>query len=186
MQPPIGGVPSYVTMLARGMTSARWDIAVAGPPGAPDLQALAPRWSGDIRARRWPCAGTPPRDGAAIEHLVRLARRRRVDLVHGHSSKASLLGALAARGAGVPSVYTPHAWAFQMRNPALLRVALGGMEMAINRLHERVITVCGAEAAAARRWHIASREQIRVRAYRLPGAAPAPRALRPCGARGPR
>jgi glycosyltransferase involved in cell wall biosynthesis len=175
MQPPIGGVPSYVTMLALGMTARGWDIAVAGPPGAPDLQALARAGveTFELDVGRAPA---PRRDGAAIEHLVRLARRRRVDLVHGHSSKASLLGALAARGAGVPSVYTPHAWAFQMRNPALLRVALGGMEMAINRLHERVITVCGAEAAAARRWHIASREQIRVVHTGLPGAAPAPRA----------
>jgi glycosyltransferase involved in cell wall biosynthesis len=176
MQPPIGGVPSYVTMLALGMTARGWDIAVAGPSGAPDLQALA-RAGVETFELDVDRAPAPRRDGVAIEHLVRLARRRHVDLVHGHSSKASLLGALAARGAGVPSVYTPHAWAFQMSNPVLLRVALGGMEMAINRLHERVITVCGAEAAAARRWHIASREQIRVVHTGLPGAAPAhPRA----------
>jgi glycosyltransferase involved in cell wall biosynthesis len=170
LQPPIGGVPSYVAMLACGMAARGWDIAVAGPPGAPDLQDLARTGveTIDLDLERAP---TLRRDSAAIVRLVRLARRRRIDIVHGHSSKASLLSALAARGSGVPSVYTPHAWAFEMRNPVLVRAALGGVEMAINRLHERVITVCGAEATAARRWGIVSRDQIRVVHTGLPGSA---------------
>jgi glycosyltransferase involved in cell wall biosynthesis len=170
LQPPIGGVPSYVSILALGMAARGWDIAVAGPPGAPDLRDLAR--SGvetiDLDIERAP---TLRRDGTAVAQLVRLARRRRIDIIHGHSSKASLLSVLAARGSGIPSVYTPHAWAFQMRNPLPVRAALGGVEMAINRMHERVITVCGAEATAARRWGIVRREQIRVVHTGLPAAA---------------
>ena len=62
----------------------------------------------------------------------------------------------------MPSVYTPHAWAFQMRNPLLIRATLAGGEAALVRLHRTVITVCDDEADAARRWGVASSERVRV------------------------
>ena len=91
-------------------------------------------------------------------------------LVHGHSSKAGGLAALAGRTAGVPSVYTPHAWAFQMRNPLLIRAALAGGEAALVRLHDAVVTVCGDEADAARRWRVAPEDRIHV--VVTPGSTP--------------
>lgn len=54
----------------------------------------------------------PRRDLVALWALVRLLRRLRPDLVHLHSSKAGLLGRVAARLAGVPAVFTAHGWAF--------------------------------------------------------------------------
>lgn len=38
--------------------------------------------------------------------------RERPDLLHAHSSKAGLVGRIAARMAGIPSVFTAHGWAF--------------------------------------------------------------------------
>jgi glycosyltransferase involved in cell wall biosynthesis len=53
------------------------------------------------------------RDGAALVTLYRLIRRGRFDLVHTHSSKAGILGRVAARLAGVPRlVHTPHGHVF--------------------------------------------------------------------------
>lgn len=54
----------------------------------------------------------PRRDLAALWALVRLLRQLRPDLVHLHSSKAGLLGRVAARLAGVPAIFTAHGWAF--------------------------------------------------------------------------
>jgi glycosyltransferase involved in cell wall biosynthesis len=54
----------------------------------------------------------PRRDLAALLALVRLLRRLKPDLVHLHSSKAGLLGRLAAWVSGVPAVFTAHGWAF--------------------------------------------------------------------------
>jgi glycosyltransferase involved in cell wall biosynthesis len=148
-------------MLARGLAARGWEVFVAGPMEAPELRRLAgtPVETVDLELERSP---RPRRDGAAIAHLVSLARRRRIDLVHGHSSKANVLTALAARASGIPSVYTPHAWAFEMRQVAPLRAALGGVEAALNLMHDRIITVCGAEAAIARRWGVARASQLRV------------------------
>ena len=51
-----------------------------------------------------------PSDIFAFAKLLVLMRRFRPDIIHCHSSKAGVLGRLAAIFAGVPAVYTPHAY----------------------------------------------------------------------------
>jgi glycosyltransferase involved in cell wall biosynthesis/GT2 family glycosyltransferase len=64
----------------------------------------------------------PRRDLTALVQLARLMRRERFDIVHTHSSKAGILGRVAARLAGVPQVtHTVHGWGFHEHMPAALR-----------------------------------------------------------------
>lgn len=52
-------------------------------------------------------------DSRALLQLYALMRRGRYDIVHTHSSKAGILGRIAARCAGVPCIiYSPHAFYF--------------------------------------------------------------------------
>jgi glycosyltransferase involved in cell wall biosynthesis len=56
---------------------------------------------------------SPIKDLVALLKIYRLLRRERFDLVHTHTSKAGILGRVAARLAGVPHiVHTPHGQAF--------------------------------------------------------------------------
>lgn len=56
---------------------------------------------------------SPIKDLIAFVKIYRLLRKERFDLVHTHTSKAGLLGRIAARLAGVPHiVHTPHGQAF--------------------------------------------------------------------------
>ena len=55
----------------------------------------------------------PVNDAKAYRELVRFFRERRFDVVHTHTSKAGIIGRLAARRAGVPVVvHTVHGQAF--------------------------------------------------------------------------
>lgn len=64
----------------------------------------------------------PVKDVAVTLQLARLFRRERFDLVSTHSSKAGIVGRVAARLAGVPVVvHTVHGWAFHEHMPARTR-----------------------------------------------------------------
>lgn len=55
----------------------------------------------------------PFSDMKALGHLTQILRDEKVDLVHTHSSKAGILGRLAAKRADVPCViHTVHGWGF--------------------------------------------------------------------------
>jgi glycosyltransferase involved in cell wall biosynthesis len=78
----------------------------------------------------------PFRDLAALVQLVRLIRRGRYRIVHTHSSKAGVLGRLAARIAGVPAiVHTVHGWSFHD--------GLSGMRRRVYVALERIGDRCG-------------------------------------------
>lgn len=62
---------------------------------------------------------SPAKDYSAIRQITALIKTVKPDLVHCHSSKAGVLGRIAARVAGVPSIYTSHGWAFA--EPYLVR-----------------------------------------------------------------
>lgn len=54
----------------------------------------------------------PLRDLRACHQLTQWLGREKPDLLHAHSSKAGLLGRIAASVVGIPSVFTAHGWAF--------------------------------------------------------------------------
>jgi glycosyltransferase involved in cell wall biosynthesis len=161
-QPETGGVPRYVKSLTRGLLSAGWPVTVAGPEQALSGSGLAELGADllPIVVRRSP---HPLEDGAAVRKLASWCRDRDVALIHGHSTKASMLAALSGRLAGVPSVYTPHAWAFERLVPRPLRAsyALYERELA-HRYHAAIVAVSASERRSAERWRVTPRGRIRV------------------------
>lgn len=92
----------------------------------------------------------PLHDLRALRRLTRRLKRLAPDVVHTHSSKAGVLGRLAARRAHVPTcIHTPHVFAFQMQVSAPRRRLYAAIERRAARWADTFVCVCRTEAHAA-------------------------------------
>lgn len=103
----------------------------------------------DMRRAPW-----APANAAAVRRIRALARERRPDLVHGHSSIGGLLARLASTGLGVPRVYTPNGIT-QVRPGQLV-------ERAMRPLTDRLVAVSASEGDLAVRLGLVPRPRLAV------------------------
>jgi glycosyltransferase involved in cell wall biosynthesis len=137
----VGGAQTYVTSLLPALVD-RFDVVVAAHGAGPVRDAAA---AAGVRFEPLEHVRRPvgARDLAGLVELVRLLRRHRPDILHASSSKAGILGRMAAPLAGVPiRVFTVHGWAF---------AAYSGLAGRLYRLADRLVrplttvTVCVSE-----------------------------------------
>lgn len=102
----------------------------------------------------------PISDLKALASTVNLIRRVRPDLVHCHTTKAGLIGRLAARLAGVPAVFTAHTWCFSEGTSLAWRALGRPCETLAALCSKQIITVSEANRAAAIEKHIARPEKF--------------------------
>lgn len=106
---------------------------------------------------------SPLRDARAVRQLVGVLRRLRPHIVHTHSSKAGILGRLAARIAAVPvRVHSIHGFGFNDTQPVLLRTALINAERALAPLTTHFIAVSRANLDKGARLGIVPRDRSSV------------------------
>lgn len=84
----------------------------------------------------------PLKDLLALIQLTRYIKKERFDIVHTNSSKAGILGRLAARLAGVPIVvHTVHGWGHHDQMGKLRRGFYVFLEKCAGKLTDKIITV---------------------------------------------
>lgn len=92
---------------------------------------------------------SPVHDALCVLELRKALQQHRPDLVHLHSTKAGVVGRLAARSLGLPVIFTAHGWAFtegvSARKAALYRT----IEKVMARFSNRIITVSDYDRALA-------------------------------------
>lgn len=133
-----GGAPLVVKLLA---TRTQANTAVACGTGGRLIDELQQE---DIPVFEQPSLQSPPdpvADARAFADLYRLLRRESFDLVHCHSTKAGLLGRLAARFAGIPTIFTVHGWGFYNTGYDRAAPVIAYGERALARITDAIVCV---------------------------------------------
>ena len=143
-----GGAQTYVAALLPALAE-RYEVVVAAHGPGPLRRAAEDAGCRFVPLRHVRRAVRPWRDALGLLELVSLMRRERPDLVHLNSSKAGILGRIAAGLAGVPAcVFTVHGWSYApYRGP--VRGAFALLERALAPLASRIVCVSERDAAAA-------------------------------------
>lgn len=153
-----GGSAQNTMVTALGHDRGRYEpLVVAGRSGRWDAQGGQAATDKNCRELekagiRWIVIPTltreinPPNDLLALWALLRLFRRERPAIVHTHTSKAGVLGRLAAWLSAVPVVvHTPHGHVFYGHFTAVLSRAFVLVERVLARLTTRLIALTEAE-----------------------------------------
>ena len=107
-----GGAQSYVRDLV-DVLAPTFDVTVAAHGRGP-LEAASRERGASYVALRHVRRSIGPRDVLALAEVWALCRRVRPHVLHANSSKAGILGRIAAAAAGVPiRIFTAHGWAFK-------------------------------------------------------------------------
>ena len=93
-------------------------------------------------------------DKKAYTECIELFLDVKPDLIHSHSSKAGVIGRLAAWRLGIPSLFTAHGWAFTEGAPLLQRAYGFAIESLLCRLVGSVITVSELDFKLASRYKV--------------------------------
>jgi glycosyltransferase involved in cell wall biosynthesis len=142
-QPADGGVAHQVGVLAQGMKDRGLPVGVACSPGA-----LSERMRGsgiEVHELRLIRQISSRKDLSTAHALRRIIRDGEYSLVHAHSAKAGVVGRVAARLAGIPAVYTPHAWSFLVAQREFERRAYVAIERLLASFTSRIICVSTGE-----------------------------------------
>lgn len=108
----IGGAHVHVQDLAVACQEDGHDVTVLVGGQGPYIELLRSRGLRVETLKHLTRPIHPLRDLLALIELVRAFRLMRPDLAHVHSTKAGLVGRLAAKLVGVPVIFTAHGWAF--------------------------------------------------------------------------
>ena len=103
----------------------------------------------------------PSRDLKALRELTRYFEREQPDIVHTHSSKAGILGRMAAKRAGAPViVHTIHGPPFHPQQNAFSNMLFQWLERRAARYTSRIVSVADAMTRAFVEARVAKPEQF--------------------------
>jgi len=138
----LGGAQRVVLHTAEALDRAQFEVALAWGPGEllddqaaaiPDLERIP------VPTLVRPVA--PISDFRALASLRAAVRSFRPNVVHTHSSKAGILGRLAARLEGVLAVHTVHGFGFTPLQSAPKRFVFFSAEKMMARVTDHFVTV---------------------------------------------
>jgi len=161
----IGGAQENTVLTCAGLHERGHRVTLLiGPETGPEgsLHDEARRGGYDVRIVPSMCRAVRPlADHRARREMAAMLREMRPDVVHTHSSKAGVLGRLAARDAGVPIiVHTIHGMSFNRTQSWPVRMLYQQLERYCARFTHAIVTVADAMRDQAVAVGMAPREKF--------------------------
>ncbi len=145
----VGGAQENTVLTCEGLHARGHDVTlISGPTAGPEGSLVDRARCGGYAFEEFPDLVRPVsvrRDLRALERLRRRFQTTRPDVVHTHSSKAGVIGRLAAHDAGVPFVvHTIHGMSFNRTQPWYVRTAYAAAERFCAHRCHTIVTVADA------------------------------------------
>ena len=102
----------------------------------------------------------PAKDWKAFSQIRDVLKKAKPDLLSCHSSKAGMLGRLAARAEKVKVIFTAHGWAFTDGVPTVQRNIYKVLEKVTGYFSDHIITVSEYDRDLALKNHIVNADKI--------------------------
>jgi glycosyltransferase involved in cell wall biosynthesis len=151
----LGGAQIHVRDLSTALRAAGHEpVVLAGAEGVL-AQELRGRGVPFHALRHLTRPIRPLNDLRAVWEIRRVLRRIRPDIISTHSSKAGILGRIAGRSLGIPTLMTAHGWAFADGIPQIQKRVYRTIEGAAAPLSPRIVTVCESDRRLAIRERVA-------------------------------
>lgn len=155
-----GGVDCYLRMLLAHMDKSRFEQILVG---SMDYSKEVYEGLVDRFVQIYMCnslsLGADCRAVIAVRGLI---KKLRPNIIYCHSSKAGGIGRIANIGLGVPIVYNPHGWAFNMQGYKLKNYVYLIIEKLLAKLTTKFVAISYYEKLSAIENHVAKEERIKV------------------------
>lgn len=158
----IGGAQVHVRDLATAMLEKGYHPVVVVGGDGPLVAQMRER---GLRCLPVNSLGRPIRpilDCKAFWAVYKILKQEKPDIVSLHSSKAGLLGRLAAKVAGIPAVFTAHGWAFTEGVSNYRRKVYAVVERAAASWAAKIVTVSEYDYQLALRHRVAGLNKLRL------------------------
>ena len=173
---PVGGVQIHLRDLTAALQGLGHSPTVVTGGTGPLIDQLRAQGTPAISLRHLTLPISPMRDVLALGEIRRVLKALRPELVAVHSSKAGILGRLAAKSLGLPVLLTAHGWNFTPGIPPFEAACYRQIERLAGPLASKIVTVSEFDRQLAIKAGIASGERIVTVHNGMPDVAPKLRA----------
>jgi glycosyltransferase involved in cell wall biosynthesis len=145
----LGGAQIHVRDLASALHGSGHDVVVLAGGGGVLARQLHERGIEVVTLQHMARPIRPTQDLRALRELTRHLKRIRPDIISTHSSKAGILGRVAGRRLGIPTITTAHGWLFDLPLKGRRQQLVWRIEKGMAPLARRIVTVCESDRQLA-------------------------------------
>lgn len=160
-----GGAQDHVLCLAKGLDRSKFELTVAAGTSDGSRGDLFEDFDDAVRViplRHLRRQVSLRHDLLAVAEIGRLIDRLQPSIVHTHSSKAGVVGRIAAGSRSVPTVHNVHGWSFRATSRPLLRRSAVLLERALATRTDVMLNVSQADRELGQELKIRARMSTEV------------------------